>query len=374
MIYSVLNKNNVEISATRLTLRGFRNYAELHLELESGFNVVAGPNAQGKTNLLEAIYLVSCGRLLRGQRDAEAVRHGDERAFVEVEVAPHGTTLSIALGRGIAKRAAINGVNLPRTSDLLGRLPAVCVSTFDLEIVRGDPGERRLFLDLELSTLSPAYLRHLTLYKRAVEQRNAVLRDAREWPQAHAKFESWEEQIADHGVGLRKARMDYIERLTPAAAEVHRWMGGGEELTLTYLAKDDCLDRETFLSVLARTRAGDIHRGSTSIGPHRDDIGIEVGGKEARLYSSQGQQRTAVIALKFGTLETSREELGFTPLLLLDDMLSDLDQHRRALLVEVVLARAGQAMLTCTEAEAAGSDILNQARVVHVRNGTVEVA
>ena len=372
MISEAFLRSDVDIAAQRVSLTGFRNYAHLDLELHSGFNVIAGPNAQGKTNLLESIYLISTTRLLRGQRDAEAILEGEMRAQVHIELAPHDTKLSMTLEKGVRKRAAVNGLNLPRASDLLGRLPCVCVSTFDLEIVRGDPSERRMFLDLELSSLFPAYLRHLTLYKRALDQRNALLKDCREWMQPDAVFEIWEDQLADHGCAIRELRMRYVERLEPAVQEIHSWMGAGETISLTYLAKDDCLDPDSTRRTMAATRRSDVHRGSTTIGPHRDDIGIEVDGREARLFGSQGQQRTAVIALKFGTLEIARDELGVAPMLLLDDMLSDLDRDRRTLLIEVVLAKSNQALLTCTEPDVAGESILSQAKVFHVLNGRIE--
>jgi len=169
------------LAVSSVHLDGFRNYENETVLLSKGFNVLAGKNAQGKTNFLEAIYLLSTTRLLRGQRDAEAIRQGHSRAIATVELGESETRLSVALEAGVRKRASINGLSLPRAADLIGRLPCVCVSTLDMAIVRGEPTDRRLFLDLELCALFPAYLRHLTLYKRALEQRNALLRDSREW-------------------------------------------------------------------------------------------------------------------------------------------------------------------------------------------------
>ena len=355
-----------------VSLEGFRNYAHEVVELGSGFNVLAGRNAQGKTNFLEALYLLSTTRLLRGQRDAEAILEGNQRAQVTAELVGSETRLSILLEAGIRKRASINGLSLPRASDLIGRLPCVCISAHDMELVRGEPADRRLFLDLELSGLSQAYLRHLTLYKRALEQRNALLRDSKEWMQPTEIFEPWEEQMATHGAALRLARQEFISRMCAPAAEIHGQMGEGEQIGLRLENKDPALDAEALLAALSSTRNHDVARGGTGVGPHRDDLRIEVGGKEARLYGSQGQQRTAVISIKLATLQLSHDEFGLPPLLLLDDILSDLDESRRALLVEVVLEKAGQAVLTCTEAAAAGSKILDRARVFHVESGRVE--
>ena len=355
-----------------VSLDGFRNYPSLRLSLSPGFNVVAGPNAQGKTNLLESLYLVGTTRLLRGQRDAEAIRDGEERASVEVELAGSGTRLGVSLERGARKRARINGLALPRAADLIGRLPVVCVSAADMAIVRGEPADRRLFLDLELSALSPAYLHHFAGYKRAQEQRGALLRASRERPVPAAVFEPWETQMAHHGAHLRRAREEYVARLVAPTREVHARMGGGEALNLRYEPKDEALTEDALSETFAANRSGEIARGASLYGPHRDDLRLEIEGRDARLFGSQGQQRTAVIAAKMATLEIAREERGVPPLLLLDDILSDLDETRRAMLVEVVLDRASQAVLTCTEASAAGERILGRARLFAVRNGSVE--
>jgi DNA replication and repair protein RecF len=277
----------------------------------------------------------------------------------------------MSLERGGRKRAAINGLGLPRAADLMGRLPCVSVSAADMAIVRGEPSDRRMFLDLELSGLFPAYLRHFSLYKRALEQRNALLKLARESYVAPEVFESWEDQLADHGSALRASRENYVSRLRPASESIHCQMGSGEALRPAYEAKDAAESVDDLRRLFASTRIQDIARGSTTVGPHRDDVRLEIEGRDARLFGSQGQQRTAVIALKIATLAIASEELGCAPLLLMDDILSDLDETRRALLVEVVLERAGQAVLTCTERDAAGPRILSRAAVFSVHQGVV---
>jgi len=354
-----------------VALRDFRNYENLSVDLSPGFNIVSGPNAQGKTNFLEALYFISATRLLRGQRDAESIREGADRMRVEVMLAGSGTEVAMTLERGGRKKALLNGVALPRAADLIGRLPCVCISAADMEIVRGDPSERRLFLDLELSALYPAYLRHFALYKRALEQRNALLRDSRERSHPPESFEVWEEQLANHGAAMRDTRRAYVTELTPLAREIHREMGQGEAFALGYVERDEASDYEALRTGLAASRMADIARGGTSLGPHRDDLDILVGDREARIYGSQGQQRTGVISLKIATLSFGRDRTGEPPLLLLDDILSDLDERRRALLVEIVLSKAGQAVLTCTEAAAAGDAILRQAKLFEVHAGTI---
>lgn len=352
-----------------LRLRDFRNYEVLDLELGTGFHVVSGPNAQGKTNLLEALYLVSTTRLLRGSKDTDAVRHGAQKATVEVDSGR--TQLGIAIELGARKKATLNTLGLPRASDLIGRLPCVCVSTADLPIVRGEPADRRLFLDLELSQTYPAYLRHFTLYKRALEQRNALLKLAQERFVDSATFESWEIQLADHGAAIRDFRTRYIADLTPLAQATHATLGHGETLALDYEPKEDAMDADSLFSALANKRGEDVQRRTTTVGPHRDELKISIDSKEGRTYGSQGQQRSAVIAIKLSTLKLLESILCRKPLLLLDDILSDLDASRRAELSQWIVDHAGQAVLTCTEQEAVGEQILKQATVFRVEGGRI---
>lgn len=355
-----------------LRLRDFRNYEALDLELGPGFHVVAGPNAQGKTNLLEALYFLSTTRLLRGSKDADAIRHGAQRATVEADSGR--TQMGIAVEHGARKKATLNSLGLPRASDLIGRLPCVCVSAADLPIVRGEPSDRRLFLDLELSQTYPAYLRHFTLYKRALEQRNALLKLAQDRYVDSASFEPWEIQLADHGFAIRDFRMRYITDLLPLAQATHAALGGGEHLTLMYEPKEETIDADSHFSLLANKRGEDIQRKTTTVGPHRDELRVSIDHKEGRAFGSQGQQRSAVIAIKLSTLELLESILGRRPLLLLDDILSDLDSSRRAELSAWVVAHAGQAVLTCTEAEAVGTEILDAATVFGVDSGRIERA
>ncbi len=349
---------------THLRLSNFRNFEHLDQALTPGFTILAGENAQGKTSFLEALYWLSSARLLRGQRDSEAVRHGAAGCTAEATL-EGGTTVAGALEVGARKKFFLNGAGLPRAADVMGRIPTVCISMFDLAIVQGDPSDRRLFLDMELSALYPSYLRHFAAYKRALEQRNALLKMAQERSVDPYAFEGWEEQLEAHGAEMRRFRNEYVASLSSLSASVHQEMASREEvLSLRYFVRDSGAS-------LGETRHLDIARGSTQIGPHRDDVEVLIDGTEARLFGSQGQQRTAVISVKLATMEAWKELLGVAPMLLLDDMLSDLDPVRRARLCAVVASRASQAVLTCTEASAAGADILDVAEVLTVQNGTV---
>jgi DNA replication and repair protein RecF len=365
------DRGNLSSRVQEVLLKNFRNYAHLEICLGERFNVVAGPNGQGKTNLLEALHLASTTRLLRGQKEVEAIREGEETSEVTVELAPARTQVSFRLERGVRKRVLLNGMKLPRASDVLGRLACVCISTEDMEVVRGEPANRRMFLDLELSARSAAYLRHFTVYRRALEQRNALIKQARESHVGPELWEVWEEQLAEHGTAIRTHRREFVDLVRNELPEIHRNIGGGERADLETSTKEDPRERRTSLAILAESRAQDIARGSTGFGPHRDDLEFLVDSKSARLFASQGQQRTFVIALKLATLQLGKRLLGAAPLLLLDDIFSDLDSTRRTALVEIVLDIAGQTVLTCTEPDAAGPRILDQADVFLVSSGTI---
>ena len=356
----------------RLSLTDFRNYARTELRPSPGFNIVSGSNAQGKTNLLEAIHLVSTGRLLRGVRDARAIRNEANMAVVAAELSKTGTTIRVELQRRSKRRAMLNGASLARPSDLLGRVPTVSFSSLDLLVVRGEPSDRRHFLDSELAQIYPAYLRHLSVYRRAKEQRNALLKAAQDSFQADELFEVWEGQLAEHGMELRSFRRRWVDSLSPLAAEAHAALGGGELLALSYVCKGG--DGDDLVASLSQTRANDVLRGFTTVGPHRDDVQIDVAGLDARHYGSQGQQRTAVIALKLAVMRSATEVLGHPPVLLLDDVFSDLDKSRRASLVGRAIDQGGQVFLTCTESEQAGVELFGRSKVFRVVSGTVEVA
>lgn len=361
-----------ETVVNRLYLQHFRNYETLDLTLDRGIHLVSGQNAQGKTNLLEALYLLSTTRLLRGQRDSEAIQESSNTASAAAEVGSSSTLVSVVLDRSARKRVLLNGLALPRASDVLGRLPCVCISSADLSIVHGEPSDRRLFLDLELSQLYPAYLRHLAVYRRALDHRNALLKAAVTEHIGPEMFEIWETELASHGSALREFRIRFLGGLTPFAQSAHAQMGGGETIELCYEPRDSGLTGDELRGQLQGSRSHEIHRGITTVGPHRDDFSIQVGGMRARLFASQGQQRTAMLSIKLGTMELERGERGSPPLLLLDDILSDLDEGRRARLMDWVLEHASQTLLTCTEPAAAGPGILSRARILHVSKGKVE--
>lgn len=358
----------------RLELRNFRNIECLSLELNSGFTIVSGQNAQGKTNLLESVYALSTTKLLRSSRDVDAIRHGCESCSIKAEAGSYSTLVELRFERGARKRGLLNGMPCPRASDIIGRLPSVAISTYDLSIARGEPADRRLFLDLTLSQTSASYLEAFTAYRRALEHRNALLKSALHRHVSPEEFEPWEEGLAASGSAIRRQRMEFLRMLDSLGKAVHGFLGDGEELGLAYETKDEATSEEEILAALESGRTADLQRGSTQTGPHRDDLKLSIQGVDLRYFGSQGQQRTAVISLKLATLLASAERIGAMPILLLDDMLSDLDEGRRQRLVEWILMNAKQAILTCTEAASAGPSLLERATICEIQNGKVAVS
>ncbi|MCE9557313.1 MAG: DNA replication and repair protein RecF [Armatimonadetes bacterium] len=292
-------------------------------------------------------------------------------SFFNSGLEPNETSIRVDMGVGKRKRGLVNRIALKRASDLMGRLPCVAFTNEDLAILRGEPTDRRAFLDTTLCQLFPAYLGHLAAYKRALEQRNALLKFAQDQFVGVEQFESWEEELAVHGAGLRSLRASFIGSLRGPAEAIHSEMSGGESFVLSFLPKEDRFSREELLGAYAVGRGYEIQRGSTQVGPHRDDLGLTVGGREARAYGSQGQQRTAAISLKLATLGVMTDHLGSAPILLLDDVFSELDASRRSRMLETAATHTGQVVLTCTEAEQAGIKVLESSTVFRVQSGVV---
>lgn len=349
-----------------LELVDFRNFAALEFEPSSGLSLLVGPNAQGKTNLLEAFGLLSSMRLLRTSRDEEAIRYGSDRARASARLAS-GHRIEVALQRRSRKRATLDGQAPARASDLIGRLPSVTISPQDEDVVLGEPSARRLFLDMALCQLRPAYLRHLAAYKRALEQRNALLKRAQEDHVPVEAFEPWEVAMGEHGDAVRSLRIEFVGNLDEEAQRTHAELASGEALRLRYEEREP----GALTEALAERRALDVRRGTSGSGPHRDELQILIEAREARAFGSQGQQRTALLSLKIAQFCLSRDRLSGPPLLLLDDVFSDLDKSRREKLTKFLLESGAQTILTCTEAEHAGAELAGSARIFPVRAGTI---
>jgi DNA replication and repair protein RecF len=363
-----------------LILKGFRNYADLHVEFSPGLNAVFGDNAQGKTNLLEAVYFLATGKSHRTSHDQELIREGSPAALARATVVRKTGELSLelALSAESRKQLKINGIPERKIAKLVGNLAAVFFSPDDLQLVKGPPAGRRRFLDLELSQLSQNYLYYLMTFNRALAQRNTVLKQD---PVDPAFLSVYDEQLVASGAQLIARRAEAVNRLTAIAGEYHHVLSEGrEKLVLEYQSQaadpgqtpavPEVTDR---LQALMRARQREeIRRQVTLIGPHRDDVAFWIDNRDARLYASQGQQRTAVLALKLAELQFMAEQLGEYPVLLLDDVASELDPTRRHYLLNA-MQEGIQTFVSCTDLETLMvRSWPAEHRLYRVRAGTVE--
>ena len=372
------------MQVSRLELTDFRNYERLEFTPGAGLNVLVGPNAQGKTNVLEALYALATTKSHRTSRDTELVRFGAPLARVTAEVQKLGditNDLELAIGAGgvgtSGKLVKLGGSKQPRLTDLLGHLNAVLFASTDLDIVRGEPDERRRFLNYEISQLSPRYALALAAYRKALEGRNRLLKDFKHGHGDVASLEAWTGPVIEHGAKLIERRKAWLERLTALAAPIHESLTGGlETLHVGYIASFPLTEAsipEAFAAALKAIRREETARGVTTLGPQRDDLTFRIGPPggtllDARTYGSQGQQRTVALALRLAERQLIEETIGEPPIVLLDDVLSDLDESRRIQIFALSLS-GGQTFLTTTDLAPIPLDAVKNARVVTVRQG-----
>ena len=357
-----------------LSLNHFRNYDQALIEPDAGVTVFTGPNAQGKTNILEALHLCCLGRSHRTARDEELIAWGQHAARVSVKTlqqdGTHEVTVLLDKTQKKKKTVRIGLRQAERIGELLGHVCAVLFSPEDLQIVKSGPAERRRFIDMQLSQLRPAYFYALQRAVRTLNQRNALLKEIAKNGQLLPTLDAWDEQLARCGAVIVENRREAIERLGALAAASHASLTGGREtLGLRYMSQVSGQENamEALLGKLRAARAEDLRRCTTTVGIHRDDLGITIDGKEARTFGSQGQQRSAVLSLKLAQLELAWEERGEAPILMLDDVMSELDPGRRRQLIERI--DRVQTFVTCTDvSDLAGA---RQGRVYRVEKGTL---
>lgn len=335
---------------SRLRLNQYRNYAALDFKPRPGVNVIVGDNAQGKTNAAEAIFLCALGRSHRTPRDGELIARGCEGGYVGAEIESLcGTHLiEIKLRDGERKKIFINRQMAGRTGELMGVVNVVMFAPEDLFLVKEGPAERRRFLDMELSQARPAYYYRLQQYNAALRQRNALLKSDAIRP---GMLAMWDEQLSTLGEAIMAERERFVDSLSTIAYDLHKSITGGRERLSIFYQPNVSTDapqgvREALLQALTEGAAEDMRRGFTQCGPHRDDMAIRLGDIDLRAFGSQGQQRTAALSIKLSELALLREEKGESPILLLDDVLSELDQSRQRLLLQSV--KGCQCFLTCT--------------------------
>ncbi len=360
--------------ATRLQLRDFRNYQRADISPCPGITVFHGQNAQGKTALLEAIYLCCTGRSHRTSRDKELLRWDQPTSSIVLDVLRADGThqIDIALSSFAKKHVRINGTLTARTGELMGHANGVLISPEDLRMIKDGPAERRRFIDMELSQIRPAYYYALQRYHRALQQRSAVLRDAQTRPSILGTLDEWDQQLARVGAEIIEHRRQFVDRLHDAASAIHESITGGlEHLQVCYepALKSDASSgalEAVFYSALQAARPVDLRRQTTTVGPHRDDLAMLINGVDARAYGSQGQQRTCALSLKLSELHVMHNLTGEWPILMLDDVMSELDPTRRRHLFAHL--QGIQTLVTCTDpGDLAGAEV---GLMVRVDSGT----
>ncbi|HEV2474638.1 MAG TPA: DNA replication/repair protein RecF [Chthonomonadales bacterium] len=391
---------------SRLTLTSFRSFSKVQLEPGPGINILFGANAQGKTTVLEAISILATTRSLRASRESQVIRHGEESAEItaEIEREREGEAeLNVAYFEGDRKAVRFNTVKRPRVLDLLGEFNAVYFGPQDLAIVQGEPSERRRYLNVEISQISPRYVYDLAQYKRSLAQRNRLLRDFRERGKTvqESGLEAWNEQLISYGSRIVEKRRFFLDRLSPIADEIHLELTEGRERLETRYAPSISLPENgacespapernhgkaaeqvvtgsgpqdriaaQFRKRLLQVSADEIRRGATLLGPQRDDLFFYISGRDAGIFGSQGQQRTVALALKLAEFRLIEEYVGEPPVMLLDDVMSDLDDSRRAHLLRWLKPET-QAFLTCTSLRAFPAEVLKRAAVFKVEDGSI---
>ena len=349
----------------RLSVRDFRNVARAELAFAPEGVVIIGDNGQGKTNLLEAIYYFQLLRSLRGARDADLVRFGAAAFHVRAEVWTDGEhELTAAFGRG-RKKVTVDGVEARRLSSALGSLPSIVISPRDVALVSGSPSERRRFLDVALALTSPHYLRALQRYRAALARRNAALRGVARGTLSDDSVAVWEPELAVSGAVLLRERVEWMERHEGEFSRLTRAIGEPEPMTMRYMTSvANPGDAAAELSdTLAHKRTLDIRRGLTHTGPHRDDIALQIGSHDLRIFGSGGQQRTAAITLRLLEAETLRSYAGSDPVLLLDDPFAELDTRRSTHILGLLReTTTGQTIMTVPRAGDIPADLSKLAR------------
>lgn len=361
-----------------LQLKQFRNYQEQQVEFLAPKTILVGNNAQGKSNLLEAVELLATLRSHRSPRDRDLIREGEllSKVSATLERQTGITDLALILRRNGRRTVALNSETLRRQMDFLGILNAVQFSSLDLDLVRGGPEQRRNWLDTLLIQLEPVYAHILQQYNQVLRQRNAYLKRDRasESKQELEELAVWNEQLVSTGVKVIRRRTRAIALLAPIAANWHASISGSTEvLQVKYTPNVGETPEQlapAFLEKIAQRAIAELHQGTTLVGPHRDEVELTINDTPARAYGSQGQQRTLVLALKLAELKLIEEVVGESPLLLLDDVLAELDPNRQNQLLDAIQDRF-QTLITTTHLGSFDSQWLKSSQILHVTTGQI---
>ena len=352
-----------------LSLKNYRNYENLNLNFSNGTNIFYGNNAQGKTNILEAVYMSGTTKSHRTNKDLELIRFSEEESHISTVVRKNGIShkIDIHLKNNKSKGVAIDGIPIKKASELFGMINFVFFSPEDLNIIKNGPSEKRRFMDIELCQLNKVYLSNLANYNKIVIQRNRLLKDLYFRKDLEDTLDIWDFQLYEYGQKIIEMREAFVERLNQIIFNIHHSLSGGKEnLKIVYLK--NC-EKENLLEQLKINREKDLKLKTTTVGPHRDDLGFYFDGMDVRKFGSQGQQRCAALSLKLSEIELVKSTTGDTPILLLDDVLSELDKNRQNYLLNHI--HDIQAMITCTGLDEFVNCRFSIDKIFKVTDGTV---
>ena len=347
-----------------LKLENFRNISNLNLEFDEEINIICGENAQGKTNIIEALWLFSGAKSFRNSKDQELIKFGENVAKISAQFDMLGVQNDVSIKINDKKTAYLNEKKLSNTSNLAGKYNAVVFSPTDLNLVTDGPEKRRRFLDIAIGQLYPNYIEILRNYSRAIMQRNKIIKDYRYDKTISIMLDVFETEIVDMGNKIINYRKNYIEVLNKYVSDIYNGISSGkEQIEIFYISKNDTLNIEN----IKNSREKDMFTSTTSIGPHRDDIIFKINGIDARSFGSQGQKRSVALSLKLAGAEVIKEVCGEYPICLLDDVMSELDENRQNYILNHI--RNWQSFITCCDT----SNIKNlkNGKVIKIKGGEV---
>ena len=348
-----------------ISLKDFRNYDNQTINLDKNINIIYGNNAQGKTNILEAIFLCAYGKSFRAKKDSELIKFNKENSIVDISYKRIDRQGNIKAEIKEKKTFFINEIKQSKVSEIIGKINVVIFTPDDIDIIKDGPQRRRKFLDMLISSLRPNYIHLLSLYNKTLEQRNNYLRQIKSENKNPNMLEVWDEQLSEYSYKIYEYRKYFVEKISEKIEVIHNSItkSGKESIKIKYISNSK--DKNSFLENLKKSRDIDIKRGFTAIGVHRDDFIIYIDNKPVSSFGSQGQQRTSVLTLKLCEQEIIKEEIGETPILLLDDFMSELDETRRRSFLENITG--SQVIITCTDK----INIREKGKVFFVQSGTL---
>lgn len=352
-----------------LEIADYRNYDSLHIDFSSGTNILYGDNAQGKTNILEAIYMSATTKSHKGTKDKDVVNFRKEEAHIRTYLEKEGieTRVDMHLRKNKSKGIAIDGQKIKKAAQLLGLLNVVFFSPEDLSIIKNGPAERRRFVDMELCQLDQFYLYNLNNYNKIVNQRNKLLKDMYFNPSLRDTLNIWDSQLISFGSKIIERRQLFVEQLNEIILEIHRKLSGGRENLVIQYEPDVLIDE--YEKKMSLNQERDVKLKQTSTGPHRDDFSFVVGDIDIRKFGSQGQQRTAALSLKLSEIELVKKMTRDNPVLLLDDVLSELDSNRQNYLLSTI--GDIQTIITCTGLDEFVNNRFEIDKVFHIESGKI---